>query len=82
MDKAREGRVLGSSLNFCAGASGPCDLIAEREAQGQLGLPGTERITQGELATTFPQARTDLCNFAQTRALPWREIASSKGDQP
>jgi hypothetical protein len=26
------------------------DLIAEREAEGQLGLPGTERIGQGELA--------------------------------
>ena len=26
------------------------DLIREREAQGQMGLPGTERITQGELA--------------------------------
>ena len=28
----------------------PTDLIAEREAEGQLGLLGTERISQGELA--------------------------------
>jgi hypothetical protein len=28
----------------------PPNLIAERETEGQLGLPGTERISQGELA--------------------------------
>jgi hypothetical protein len=27
----------------------PRNLIAEREAQGQLGLPGTDRISQAEL---------------------------------